>query len=88
MCNICVNLKTVHLPKCCTCRLSNSNTFDTITNLIAAFRFGMLQSKLGLATLICNFKFTLSEKMSVRMQVGNIVTAVEGHVWLNVSRVR
>lgn len=50
----------------------------------------MLQSKLGLATLIRNFKFTLSEKMSmpVRMQIGNDVTAVEGPVWLNVSRVR
>ncbi|XP_076271101.1 putative cytochrome P450 6a20 isoform X2 [Rhynchophorus ferrugineus] len=52
-------------------------------------RFGTMQVKVGLISLLKKFKFTLNEKTRtpIEMEKVNFVLAVEGDVWLNASRV-
>lgn len=52
-------------------------------------RFGMMQSKVGLASLVRNYNFTLHEKTTfpLKIQRDAFITAVDGDVWLNVKKV-
>jgi len=52
-------------------------------------RFGMLQSKVGLVSLIRNYKFTLNKKtpLPIRMQKGGNIISVEGEVWLDATKI-
>ncbi|XP_060526103.1 cytochrome P450 6a2-like [Cylas formicarius] len=52
-------------------------------------RFGMLQSKVGVATIIRNFRLTLNSKTEhpLRYETGSFITSVKGDVWLDVERV-
>ncbi|EFA05683.1 cytochrome P450 6a2 [Tribolium castaneum] len=51
-------------------------------------RFGLMQSKVGLVSLLRNFKFTVNEKTQepLKMKTNSLVLAVEGEIWLNVHR--
>ncbi|EFA02820.1 cytochrome P450 6BQ6 [Tribolium castaneum] len=51
-------------------------------------RFGMLQSKVGLAALLKNYKITLNSKtkMPIEMEKSSFITSVNGGVWLNVEK--
>ncbi|KAF7281450.1 hypothetical protein GWI33_004775 [Rhynchophorus ferrugineus] len=52
-------------------------------------RFGVMQTKIGLISLLKNFKFTVNEKTRtpIQMEKVSFVLSVEGDVWLNASRV-
>ncbi|RZB40849.1 p450 domain containing protein, partial [Asbolus verrucosus] len=52
-------------------------------------RFGMLQSKVGLTTLLKNYKITLSKKTKVplRLDKNVFVTTAEGGIWLDVKKI-
>ncbi|KAJ3651670.1 hypothetical protein Zmor_017694 [Zophobas morio] len=52
-------------------------------------RFGLLQSKMGLVSLIRNFKFSLNEKTKQPLiyKPNSLVLSVEGEVWLNAERI-
>ncbi|XP_076273987.1 putative cytochrome P450 6a17 isoform X2 [Rhynchophorus ferrugineus] len=52
-------------------------------------RFGLLQTKVGLISLIRNFHFTLNEKTKtpLEMERGSIVLVAKGDIWLNVKRI-
>nr|WDY85975.1 cytochrome P450 6BW27 [Pagiophloeus tsushimanus] len=53
-------------------------------------RFGMLESKVGLITLIRNFKFTLSKKTALPIQMatgGGLIISVKGEVWLDATKI-
>lgn len=51
-------------------------------------RFGLLQSKVGLATVLRNFRVTLSPKTKVpiEMEPNSVVPAIKGGLWLNLER--
>lgn len=53
-------------------------------------RFGMMQARLGLLTLIKNFKFTLGSKTEVPVKIspGAIVLSIEGGLWLNIEEIK
>nr|UYA98611.1 cytochrome P450 CYP6MS5 [Sitophilus zeamais] len=50
-------------------------------------RFGKLQSKVALVSLLRNFRFTLSDKTQtpIKFEKVSFILAVEGDVWLNAS---
>ncbi|XP_063930103.1 probable cytochrome P450 6a23 [Zophobas morio] len=52
-------------------------------------RFGLMQSKVGLTTLLKNYKFTVNKKTlePLKMKVTSVVLAAEGEVWLNAEKV-
>lgn len=52
--------------------------------MFAGMRFALMQVKLGLATLVKNYKFTISSKMSlpITYQKNSILTSVTGGMWL------
>ncbi|CAG9772146.1 unnamed protein product [Ceutorhynchus assimilis] len=53
-------------------------------------RFGMLQSRVGLISLIRNFSFSLNKKTSlpIRMSSGSVIISVKGEVWLDAKKIR
>ncbi|KAJ3659267.1 hypothetical protein Zmor_010964 [Zophobas morio] len=56
--------------------------------LCIGLRFGMLQSKVGLAALLKNYKITLSPKTKIPMKLDptSFITSAEGGVWLDVQK--
>lgn len=52
-------------------------------------RFGLMQTKLGLVTLLRKFKFTINEKttLPIRMDPEEVMLSVKGDVWLNATKV-
>ncbi|KAK5638815.1 hypothetical protein RI129_013110 [Pyrocoelia pectoralis] len=52
-------------------------------------KFGVIQTKVGLTTLLMNYKFTVNSKTSIplRLVPAGHSTRVEGGIWLNVSKV-
>nr|UZQ22243.1 cytochrome P450 CYP6MS8 [Sitophilus zeamais] len=52
-------------------------------------RFGMLQSKVALVSLLRNFNFTLSEKTHTPIEFEKVsfILSVEGDVWLNATEI-
>ncbi|XP_044261565.1 cytochrome P450 6a2-like [Tribolium madens] len=51
-------------------------------------RFGLMQSKVGLTSLLKNYKFTVSKKTKepLKMQVQSFILAAEGEVWLDAHK--
>ncbi|KAK5644105.1 hypothetical protein RI129_007950 [Pyrocoelia pectoralis] len=52
-------------------------------------RFGIMQTKIGLVTMLRDYKFSLSEKMKIpiKFKLHSFMTAVEGGVWLNATKI-
>lgn len=52
-------------------------------------RFGLLQSKVGLVSLIKNYRFTVNKKTQepITYEPSNIVLAAKGDIWLNAEKV-
>lgn len=52
-------------------------------------RFGLLQAKVGIATLLTNFEFTLNAKTKtpIHLYSKTIALAVKGGLWLNAKRI-
>lgn len=51
---------------------------------IAAYRFGIIQVKVGLATILKNFEIILSEKTQMPIEISpGLLPAVKGGLWLN-----
>jgi len=52
-------------------------------------RFGMLQSKVGLVSLIRNFNFTLNKKtpLPIEMSSSSLIISVKGEVWLDATKI-
>ncbi|XP_044261647.1 probable cytochrome P450 6a23 [Tribolium madens] len=51
-------------------------------------RFGLMQTKVGLATLLKNYKFTVGKKTQepLKWKVASFVLAAEGEVWLDAEK--
>lgn len=52
-------------------------------------RFGMLQTKIGLATVLRNYRVTLSDKtkLPIKFHPRLFIPTIEGDLWLNLERV-
>ncbi|XP_060530423.1 uncharacterized protein LOC132704440 [Cylas formicarius] len=52
-------------------------------------RFGMLQSRVGIATLLRRYSFSLNEKTRapIGIQRGAFITAIDGGLWLNIAKI-
>nr|AKZ17689.1 cytochrome P450 monooxygenase CYP6BK19 [Tenebrio molitor] len=52
-------------------------------------RFGLMQSKVGLASLLRNHNFTVNKKTMepLKMKPNSFIFAVEGEIWLNAQKV-
>ncbi|KAF7264369.1 hypothetical protein GWI33_023362, partial [Rhynchophorus ferrugineus] len=52
-------------------------------------RFGKLQTKVGLISLIRKYNFTLNEKTKIPLEMApsEIVMALKDDVWVNVRRI-
>nr|QLL22070.1 cytochrome P450 [Tribolium confusum] len=52
-------------------------------------RFGIMQSKVGLVSLLKNFKFTINQKTQepLEMKVNSLVLATKGEIWLNAHKI-
>ncbi|RZC38786.1 p450 domain containing protein, partial [Asbolus verrucosus] len=52
-------------------------------------RFGLMQAKVGLTSMIRNFQFTVSRKTKepLKMQVNSVILAAEGDVWLDAQKI-
>lgn len=50
-------------------------------------RFGMMQTRIGLVTLLKNFEFSLCDRTirPIRFAPGNLVLSIEHDLWLNVK---
>jgi cytochrome P450 family 6 len=57
-------------------------------NYIKGLRFGMLQSKVGLTTLLKNYKIKLSNrtKLPLTLETNSFITTAEGGIWLDVEK--
>lgn len=49
----------------------------------------MLQSKVGLVTILRNFKFTLNKKtpLPIKMEENDSIISVKGDVWIDATRI-
>ncbi|XP_063915602.1 probable cytochrome P450 6a23 [Zophobas morio] len=56
--------------------------------LCIGLRFGMLQSKVGLATLLKNYKISLSSqtRLPLKLEAKAFITSAEGGIWLDVEK--
>lgn len=56
---------------------------------ISGKQFGLWQTKIGIATVIRNFKVTLSEKMQVplKFDTPGLILNAKGDVWLNFEKI-
>ncbi|XP_030745866.1 probable cytochrome P450 6a17 isoform X2 [Sitophilus oryzae] len=52
-------------------------------------RFGLMQTKVGLISLVRKFNFTLNDKtkMPIEMERASVVLSAKGDIWLDVTRV-
>jgi cytochrome P450 family 6 len=52
-------------------------------------RFGLMQSKVGLASLLRNHNFTVNKKTMepLKMKPNSFIFAVEGEIWLNAQKI-
>lgn len=64
------------------------NLFTELLFSITGKRFGLWQTKIGIATVIRNFKVTLSEKMKVplKFDTPGLILKAKGDVWLNFEK--
>ena len=76
-------------PRICIGTVSSSFS-STKTNLkCAGLRFGLMQSKVGLASLLMKYKFTLNEKTQRRPEfmIDSFVITPEEEIWLNAEKI-
>lgn len=51
-------------------------------------RFGMMQAKVGLATLLQNYRYSVHEKTIEPIQMKNeYVLAAKGEIWLTATKI-
>lgn len=52
-------------------------------------RFGLMQTKVGLASLLRNFKFSVNEKTQepLKMKPNTLVLSTKGEIWLNAEKI-
>ncbi|KAJ3642930.1 hypothetical protein Zmor_025677 [Zophobas morio] len=52
-------------------------------------RFGLMQTKVGLTTLLKDYRFVVNKKTPepLKMKVNSLVTAVDGEIWLNAEKI-
>jgi cytochrome P450 family 6 len=52
-------------------------------------RFGLMQTKVGLTTLLRNFKFTVNEKTKepLKMNPASLVLSAQGEIWLDAHKI-
>ncbi|CAG9764664.1 unnamed protein product [Ceutorhynchus assimilis] len=51
-------------------------------------RFGIMQSKVGLVSLLKNYKFILNEKTHLPLKMARtFITSVDGDVWVNIEKI-
>lgn len=52
-------------------------------------RFGLMQSKIGLTTILKNYRVTLSQKTQLPMTIDakSFIPAVQGELYLNFERI-
>ena len=50
----------------------------------------MMQTKVGLTTLLKHYRFTVNGKTRepLKMKVDSMITAAEGEIWLNAEKVK
>jgi cytochrome P450 family 6 len=55
----------------------------------SGLRFGMMQTKVGLSILLKNYKFSVSSKTTVPLQLDprSFIMSTEGGIWLNYTEV-
>lgn len=53
-------------------------------------RFGLIQTKVGLAMLLRNFKFGVCDKTNITLKIDNIhmLFVPLGEVWLNIEKIK
>lgn len=53
-------------------------------------RFGLMQTKVGLASILRNFKFSVSSKTEepLQMKANSLVLAAVGEIWLNAEKLK
>lgn len=59
--------------------------------MVVGARFGLMQTKVGLALLLRDYKFSVNKKKTpipLKYKVNSIFLAVEGGIWLDVQKVR
>lgn len=51
-------------------------------------RFGVMQSKVGLTSVLKNYRVTLNSKTAnpIKMKTASLIPTVEGGVWLNLEK--
>lgn len=61
-----------------------------ISSYVLGLRFGITQSKVGLAVLLQNYRFYLNSrtKTPLTMAPRSLVLAAEGGIWLDVQRIQ
>lgn len=52
-------------------------------------RFGLMQAKVGLASLLKHYKFSVNSKTlePLKMKVSSFVLTAEGEIWLNAEKI-
>jgi cytochrome P450 family 6 len=52
-------------------------------------RFGLMQSKMGLSSLLKNYKFTVNKKTiePLKMKVKSFIPTAEGEIWLDAEKI-
>lgn len=57
--------------------------------MISGLRFGLLQTKVGLITLLRNHKVTLSEKtpLPLHLEPTAIIMTSTSDIWLNITKI-
>lgn len=57
--------------------------------IVLGARFGILQTKVGLISIVKNFKVSVNEKttLPIKYATERFITVVKGGVWLNLERI-
>lgn len=52
-------------------------------------RFGLMQTKVGLASILRNYRVTLNKKTTIPLILdkNSLVTSIEGNLWLNLEKI-
>ena len=76
-------------PRMCIGKKVQSSVGSGNENVLVGMRFGIMQSKVGLAALLRSHIFTLNAKTQepFEWRADSFVLAVEGDIWLNAQKV-
>lgn len=65
-----------------------SETNQVLKIYFAAYRFGMIQTKVGIAAILKDFEVTLNEKNLKPIQMNSgLLPAVKGGLWLDFKKI-